>query len=260
MGTGLEMTMAELRTPARARLALPLCLALGLVAGCSSDGGDFAREGVTTVGRTVVSRVLSNRQAAAQGGGITATDAELRAFANRLIVVTGLESGVEAVFGAETENGDTIIWKSADNVTLTLRDGALVASRGYGFDLMSAEAPEVRGGQGEVVRDHYYLGGDELIHRHRYFCDLSSPGSERVVVTSVASTARVVLEDCEGEGQRFQNRYWIEPGGFIRKSVQWLGPENGSFQIEHVPQGRAANVAVAAAAPAPAAPGITISE
>lgn len=256
MGAGLAMTKHLHAGPGRSALGRALrgasaLLAFTALVGCSSgqEGGNT----ILNVGRTVAGSVIAQRTD--DGGGVTATDATLRNFNAPLLVLTDLKENRDAVIGIVSDRDGNVIWKSADNLTITLRDGMMVASRGFGEDLMSADVPKVRGGTGEVVRDHYYLGGDELITRSRFFCDLSSPGSERIIVTGVASTARVVVEDCRGEGETFENRYWIEPGGLIRKSIQWMSPSRGSFEIEVVPQGRASNVAMR-----PETAAVTISE
>ncbi|WP_102107548.1 YjbF family lipoprotein [Oceaniglobus roseus] len=222
--------------------------ALAALAGCGTDGSGV-------IGAAAKVAVGSLRGADASVGKVTATDAALRNFGAPLVKVTQLKNGFEAVIGIVSERGDTVIWESADQKQITLRRGILVGTTGFAYDMTSAEEPDIRKGSGEVVRDHYYLGGDELIYRARFFCNLASPGRQRIVVTGVAIDTRLITETCEGRGLRFENRYWVEGDGTIRKSVQWASEATGALQIELIPQGRAANVAqtAAAAAAAPAA-------
>ncbi|WP_145953415.1 YjbF family lipoprotein [Oceaniglobus indicus] len=234
------------------RVAPLMMAAAALLAGCTG-GSDSGGNDVTDLGRAAIGSIAASR--AAKTGGVTATDAELRSFGRPLLVLTDLGTKSDAVIGIVSDRNGNVIWRSADGITLTLREGVVVATRGYGDDLMSAEVPDVRRDRGSVVRDHYYLGGNELIQRARYFCTLADAGQNRVVVTGVASSARLVVETCAGEDAAFENRYWIEADGTIRKSVQWINPERGAFQIETVPQGRRANVPAAT----PVA-GVTISE
>lgn len=163
-------------------------------------------------------------------------DPELRSFPSPLMRVTMEKTGVAAIVGPGGENGETVTWYSADRRALSFRRGLLAGTAGFGGDLASAELPDVRGAGGSVTRSHYYLGGDEKMHRVQFNCTIARAGSQTVSVAGAPYATRRVEERCEGVGSplSFANTYWIEADGTIRQSRQWVSPEIGTLKIEKV--------------------------
>lgn len=227
MGTGVAMKMAKTgwRGPG---LSLPLIAALALVSACGED----TTGGFRDIGEAAVQIVRGGKG----DEGVTASDAELRNFGKPLLKITQMKAGGDVVLAAVGDRPEGVTWRSADSKTLSFRKAVLVATRGLGNDLMSAQEPDIRSGPGKVVRDHYYLGGDEDIRRMRFICTLSDQGPQRIAVTGVAFDTRLVVEDCVGDTQQFTNRYWIQPDSGIRRSEQWAGPEIGTLLVEAIPQ------------------------
>src|SRR5690606_13025303 len=130
--------------------------------------------------------------------------------------------------------------------TVTLYDGSLIATKGFGNDLSSARVPAVRAGTQDVLREHFYLGGDELMRRKQYFCDFRDGGRQRINLLGVPFNTTLVVETCRGEDDTFENSYWFAKGGSIVKTLQWASPEIGSLLIEVVPRaGAGGNAPVA---------------
>lgn len=243
MGAGLAMTVQNAR---RALGGTILCVGLGLLVGCGEDPSVL---GLASLGKAAVGAASD----VINGGdpeGVTATDAELRAFPRPLLKITQLDRNLDAVAGRVSDRPSGEIWQSADLKTLTLRDGILVATRGFGDDLMSSEEPSVRSGAASVLHDYFFIGGDELIYRTRFRCTLKDGGAQRIPVIGVAFDTRLIVEECTGPSKSFQNRYWIGTDGVIRRSQQWAGETTGPLLIEVVAQ----SAANRRAGPAPAGP------
>ncbi len=72
------------------------------------------------------------------------------------------------------QNGTYSTWASSDGVSFSFDRGLLVATRGMGRDLMSADVEEVlRGitnGAGSGVRVHRYLDGDDQLVMTSFYC------------------------------------------------------------------------------------------
>jgi len=231
MGAGLAMS-GNLGNRARAGAAL---CALAVTAGCGSGGGGG---GLAEIGRAATGLVgdAGARSGVLGARNLSATDAQLRSFNQPLIKVTRAELGLSAGLVLADDKGAAVIWRSTDGNTVTLFNGLLIATRGLGNDLSSARVPSVTAGARDVLREHYYLGGDEVMRRFAYFCDFSDGGGQTINLLGLSVDTSLVIETCRGETDSFENRYWFTREGGIVKSVQWASPEIGSLVIEFVPR------------------------
>lgn len=216
----------------KAATAAGLALAgLLTLAACSSGSeGSGVGEAVSLIGAQV--QALRGKDTGAQ---ITATDAQLRAFPQDLLLVSVPDKKVSAGLVRRNVNRDTVTWVTPDGVTVVLRQGQVVRTSGFGNDLSSGQMDDIRKGRGGTVRDYYYLGGDETVKRVRLTCDLATRGAQRVVVAGLAHAATLIEERCtDAAGASIVNRYWVEAGGLIRKSVQFVSPGIGYVTVEDV--------------------------
>ncbi|UWR35713.1 YjbF family lipoprotein (plasmid) [Sulfitobacter sp. W027] len=117
-------------------------------------------------------------------------------------------------------NRDVVTYVTPDGISVNLRQGVLISTRGLGFDLMSANVSEVlaslRQG-GSAVRIHRYLDGEDQIVIKSFICDY---------VGNINIT-----ESCYGNDQTFENRYRMSAGRVV-VSRQWIGPQIGYISLE----------------------------
>lgn len=121
-------------------------------------------------------------------------------------------------------NGDVDTFLTPDGITISLRDGMVVATRGLGFDLMTADiaAPliAVTGSGDTAVRVHRYLDGENQIVAQSFGCAYSVPA------------ARQVTETCRSSSGEFENIFVMDAKGNIAASRQWISPQIGAVLIE----------------------------
>lgn len=212
------------------RLAL---LALLVLAACGSETGvndDLA------LAKRRLALVLGG--GAAAGGGLPPLSRALfDSIGKPLLKVTLVEKDVTAVLGLVAQNGNAVTWATADNITLSLRDGVIVASRGLVDDLMSASVPSLRelaGGIGVVQRQHFMLQGGEREVMAAFDCSLALKGTESLTLYDIGYSVRHVVETCKGPSATFRNEYWLEAGGKMRQSRQWIGKQVGFVELQLV--------------------------
>lgn len=119
-------------------------------------------------------------------------------------------------------------WMAADNISLSFRNGVLVASRGLGFDLMGSEPAgtlTALAGQGKPVyrRQMRYLTGD---HKSAYLmvgCRMKTIGLE----TIGGQRLQRMEEQCQAHQDTFTNVFWRNGAGTIVQSEQWISREIG---------------------------------
>jgi hypothetical protein len=128
--------------------------------------------------------------------------------------------------------GTVEVWRSSDGAHLILRDGVLIATKGLGGDMRSADAsPAIAGFDGSGG------GGERLITLDRldgsaqavpFACDMTHLGRETIQIVDQRVSTYRMREDCSYRDTSFTNEYWVETtGGRMRKSRQWAGPVFG---------------------------------
>lgn len=155
---------------------------------------------------------------------------------NDLLLFAPVSEELASVFAHKSRNGDLIAWVSDEDVSLTLQDGIVVATRGLGNDLMGADVGlvyrSVVSGRGRTVRVHEYLNGEDQIIRSEYACNIAVLRSETIEIFQRKHQTRVISETCTGDAGGFRNLYWIDAAGMIWQSRQWVSPRVGAVDIQ----------------------------
>lgn len=205
------------------RLAL-LCAAL--LAGCSGDTTDgpdpLALPGALTAAL------------AGTGGGAAPAPpdpATLRAAITPEVAASLPVPTLFAVLGDSvslpqriTVSNGVETWLTEDDITLSTRDGMVVATRGLGFDVMEADVElalaALRGGGARASRNFGWLDGEGRMLRRSFDCVYTRSGAG-------------ITERCHAIGLSFENAYILR-GGRIVASRQWLGPVLGAISLEQL--------------------------
>jgi hypothetical protein len=140
--------------------------------------------------------------------------------------------GANAPLSRVAVNGDVETWLAVDNISVSLRQGVLVASRGLGFDLMGADAQgtldALAGYDGGVYRRQMrYLTGEQHSTYLMAGCSMVAIGSETVE----GQRLRRFEESCKARQNEFTNIFWLDGNGTVIRSRQWLSPEIGYLAI-----------------------------
>jgi len=144
------------------------------------------------------------------------------------VLLAGIElRNAYATLSPAGENAGVITWISGDGIGLGFRQGVLVSTRGLGPDLMAANVSgtimALHNGQGETVRIHDYLDGENQIRRSRFRCDVQIIGSEVIEIYGLQISTRHLTENCKNREISFKNHYWLSSGNKIWQSRQWIG-------------------------------------
>jgi hypothetical protein len=93
----------------------------------------------------------------------TITPDAIAATSEPLLFVELTETGQQVIMALTGRNGDVVTWSTADGQSISLQGGVLVATRGFGFDLMSAEVAgtvaALAGGRRDYERFVSYIAG-----------------------------------------------------------------------------------------------------
>jgi hypothetical protein len=152
-----------------------------------------------------------------------------------LLVVEATDTGLTLIPAAA--NRGTVQWRDVSGGGLLRRDGILVGTRGFGFDLHTADvaplAAALRAGGGRgVERVNRYIDGQNRIVAVQYLCSVTPLRRETLDIYGRAFATTVYEEACIGDGPGFVNEYWLDAGGTVRRSRELIHPESGVARID----------------------------
>lgn len=214
----------------------PACLALMaalVLTGCGNRSSQ-----ISDAARGVLTNLLQRNQPEPPPLRERLTPAVLEELGGPILLVELLKDDAEAGAQLLRSNGDIEIWSTLNSIQFAFKDGVLLSTRGLKGDLMSSDVTQVlsgirSGGRG-AVRVNRYLDGEEQEVARALVCDYVRAGRERVTVLTGTYTVTRIDETCTSSSQTVENRYWIDTGGRMRKSVQWIGPFAGYVATERI--------------------------
>ena len=211
------------------RSAVALILGLGLAACGNAPGRDVT---AVSMVQGIVSAVTGGDEAKTPDADVVSQQAAA-ALANsdgQVIVLAIPDRDVLAALQQIERNGDYVTFGSSDRRSLTFKQGVLTASRGLGYDLMSADVDEVSRlirsrTQGAAPRVNRYLDGENRTRPLSVWCQVKQ--DRATDVPGLAPGVVTMLESCAADGVTFQNSYQVTPDGRIVQSRQWISALNG---------------------------------
>ena len=208
-------------------------ISLLALAACGSDTDPASN---TAVVRSFAASALGSVKASAPASE-RMTRARLAEVLTPVMLTTIENTGHQALIAEIETNGPVATWSSVDDITISLRNGVIVATRGFGADLMAATVPAVSrssGGGQTYTRVHTLLNGEDQAVRTQFACTMQNYGAKTVDIVEISYQTSHVIESCTADGVSFRNEYWISGDQKMRKSRQWISPDVGFLTIEDV--------------------------
>lgn len=234
--------MAVIGRAWRNHRAGPALLAgLMLLASCGSDPKG------TETGQ-IAAQFAGQMRQAVQGRGKTAapvvaadpegTVRRAMALTDRSVIFVQIErSGLIAALGEFGRNGAVRTYATAQNQTLSYRSGILVATRGTGDDLMSADtAPAAaliharRSGAAKHVWRH--LDGEGIERSLTMRCTINPAGAQDFPFAGRFWSTIRMDERCVAGPLVVTNNYWVAGDGTIAMSRQWVSRGVGHVTVQ----------------------------
>ncbi len=141
----------------------------------------------------------------------------------------------------EVERDGVQTWLTADGATITLEQGFLTSTKGFGAGMAGSDirqsADLILGGvDGTAERFHSFLNGNDEIELHAYVCQVTTIRSEDVFLRGAPVATIMKQERCNGLADSFTNTYWVQnSSGTIVQSSQWTGAFLGNLFMKVVP-------------------------
>lgn len=219
------MMRAKLSIGAAALVAL---LSLGA---CGSLNEQSPAAGISQM---VTARFAGNKEAEAPPApALTRQAADANPGAFMLMSLAGSQAQASLVTAGF--NGTKVTWIGNDQISITLDNGLLVATRGFAEDLMAADISQVMialvNSGGTAMRRVEHLDGLDQISMELLQCRIASAGTETVETLGKTVRAERFNEECASKSYRFTNVYWINDQGVIVKSRQLVSRAVGYLEL-----------------------------
>jgi hypothetical protein len=208
-----------------------MCAAVLMLSACGND--KQATRGVDTI-KSIASLAkakLSGEQGdpAAAPDPVAMVENALRVIPDAPLQFILLEStGAFAISTIYGTNGSNVTWVSPDKRTMTLDRGMLVATRGFGSDIMSVQDGGAAGlislrRPGRVEKTYRFLNREEKTNSFDVSCVIAA-GDESIVESGeIVAQTRLMTENCTAPGGfDVTNSYWVDDAGRTVQSVQWI--------------------------------------
>jgi Group 4 capsule polysaccharide lipoprotein gfcB, YjbF len=129
------------------------------------------------------------------------------------------------------------IWRTSDDISMTLRNGMLIATRGFGGDILSSTVQTAQSRPGPAQGDlmHQVRALDDREVTLAFGCDVVDLGIETIEVLEYKYSTRHVQQHCVASSGQVINDYWIDTNGsMIWQSRQWAGPIIGYLRFRRL--------------------------
>lgn len=222
----------------RGRMALFAASVLVALAGCGSDTQQ------TETGRQA-SAELKHMFSALFGKKGTAAPVDPETIAREGLAVNkgpmilaSLEShGFTQILGMTGENGTMRTYFTPDNQAVILRGGMLAGTRGFGFDITSAETEAlgalVRGRRaGSATLVLRTLDGLGIERPLPLQCSTRAGASTSYPFAGITWSGTQMVAHCEGQGYSIDDTFIVASSGTIVASRQWVGPQVGYLTVQ----------------------------
>jgi len=168
------------------------------------------------------------------------TPALLTAITQPLLLAELAEIHTAATLIQRSNHNGVVEWRTGDEVSLTFRQGVLIASRGLGDDLMTADVSgTVAMLQGHQTAQDYprftsRLDGEYQTKFESYLCRVTARASAAIESFGRVRKTSRITELCRNPERSFENTYWTGSDGMMWKSRQWISPNTGYLETERL--------------------------
>lgn len=151
------------------------------------------------------------------------------------IAVDGTKTTTTATL--KGQNGAMQSWFTAGGQAVILRDGMLAGTRGFGFDLLSADTAElaalVRGRRaGAAPLTLRYLDGLGAERALPLSCTTTKGAAQSYAFADTQWSGTQMAAHCEGLGYSFDNSYVVAASGAVVSSRQWISAQLGYLTLQ----------------------------
>lgn len=233
--------MAVIVQGRRGRVGAALLASLMLLNACGTDNRGTEQGLIAAQFAAQMRQAIRARSEAAAPEPASDPEGTVRramALTDRSVIFVQIEkSGMIAALGEFGRNGGVLSYATAQNQTLSFRQGMLVATRGTGDDLMSADTAAVAAliharRSGEASHLYRHLDGEGIERALAMRCTIRPAGAQEFPFAGRSWSTIRIDERCAAGSQVVTNNYWVAADGTIAMSRQWISPGIGHVTVQ----------------------------
>lgn len=134
-------------------------------------------------------------------------------------------------------------WISGEGLSVGMKDGMILSTRGFGGDLMAADPSRIvpflragRDGISELFLTHLTANDETELLAFR--CRISNLGPEDVDLGGRVAKTRLMKAECRNGTDAFENLYWVDQrSSEVVQSRQWISAYLGTLATRVIPGG-----------------------
>ena len=170
------------------------------------------------------------------------TRAMIDKFNNNLIFIEILNDDYVATIELSSRPSQADVWETLSGRSVVTKEGILVATRGFNYDLMGADTQSARDALTkasesetlEYTRSYRYLVADNQDQVLKLECKLLFSKNETISIFEKEYKTKKYSETCTNNKLKVENFFWVQKNNTIRKSEQWQGKNLGMILIERL--------------------------
>ncbi len=135
---------------------------------------------------------------------------------------------------SSSTGGAQAVWNGPGGQRMILENDEIVGTASMGSDLVQADRPRtpVQERVGQTYVRSYHHNTPEQIVVTNFDCAMEAAGNEDVMILEASYSTTRLVENCDGPGgASFENAYWVDEGGSVRQSRQWVSDEIGTIEM-----------------------------
>lgn len=199
-----------------------------ILSACSSKNNNPSE--IREVIKGEVTRTLAARKAKKSGAATTAPAelkrVQLAGITKPIAQIEIANVGVKTLFTVVSESGDYDIYFNKAEQSLTVKNGVLTATRGFGNDLLAADF------RNRKKKVYSYINPENHVAKLTVSCEITAQIPERIEIVERSYQTIKTEEVCKSKAASFKNRYWRDEAGKMWRSEQWIGPRIGHAIID----------------------------
>lgn len=216
-----------------------LIFLLSACGACTSD--EIIREnkaGFTNIYKNILFRNSDKKYQSIPHSKVNYNKSWLSKYNQPIIALSSPDTTKKATLVALGNNKEKLTWVSADGISLSFKDGILIATRGYSQDLIaiknSATSKMFGKKQLKYKKVYRYLNGENAYQDFRFSCTISPLKNYKTSILEIELIVTRYLESCKAGNQNHVNRFYVLPNtNIVLKSEQWVSPNNGSIVVHN---------------------------
>ena len=162
----------------------------------------------------------------------------LSQFNQPIILLSSIDGKRTATLVALGNYKNKLTWVSADGISLSFKDGVLIATRGYSQDIMESKHENFNTlfnlSTKSLNKTYRYLDGQNEYNEVSFSCSISFKKHISSKVLDLTLKTTELTEICTSGESSHTNLYYLLPGTkIVLKSKQWVSEPNGYIIIHN---------------------------